>query len=200
MVTILHTTLALLLLLGSGPTGGLVTGEESEPTAGQPQQITTITTSSSEPCTFNRFCTCVTENVQSITPHSDGVQLDSNLEQGGNSSNDDLLNALHIEQAANTVYSHSKLYEITCLNSPFYSVPKLPGSYLYRLNLIGSKQLSRIKASSFSQSQISSITISRSKVQVLLRINFYLEFASIGKFPKKQIRQLALSFHLGHRQ
>lgn len=172
MVTTCHSmlTLLLLLLLGSGGQNlvGLVTGEEPETTAGQQQQqqITTITTSSSEPCGFNRFCTCVTENVQSITPHSDAVQLDPTLEQT-NSSNDDLLNVLHLEQTANTIYSHSKLYEITCLNSPFYSVPKLPGGHLYRLNLIGSKQLSRIKASSFIQSQISSITISRSKVQVL---------------------------------
>lgn len=175
MVTTCRSTLALLLLLlwgSGGPAAtlvGLVTGEESDGSAPrQPQQqITTITTSSSEPCGFNRFCTCVTENVQSITPpQSDTVQLDATFEQG-NSSSDDLLNALHIEQASSTIYSHNKLYEITCLNSPFYSVPRLPGGHLYRLNLIGSKQLSRIKASSFIQSQISSITISRSKVQVL---------------------------------
>ena len=174
MVTTCRLTLALLLLLlssGGQNLVGLVAGEEPETTVGQQQQqqqqITTITTSSSEPCGFNRFCTCVTENVQSITPHSDALQLDPTLEQANSSNDDVLLDALHIEQAANTIYSHSKLYEITCLNSPFYSVPKLPGGHLYRLNLIGSKQLSRIKASSFIQSQISSITISRSKVQVL---------------------------------
>lgn len=188
MVTTCRPTLAVLLLLlwgSGGPAAnlvGLVTGEESDGSApAHPQQqITTITTSSSEPCGFNRFCTCVTENVQSITPpQSDGVQLDAAFEQGANSSSDDLLNALHIDQASNTIYSHSKLYEITCLNSPFYSVPRLPGGHLYRLNLIGSKQLSRIKANSFAQSQISSITISRSKVQVL---ESYLEFFFSSQF------------------
>ena len=201
MVTTCRSTLALLLLLlGAGPhLIGRVTGEETA--AGQQQQITTITTSSSEPCAFNRFCTCVTETVQSITPHSDAVQLDSNLE-AANSSSDDLLNVLHLEQSADTIYSHSKLYEITCLNSPFYSVPKLPGGHLYRLNLIGSRQLSRIKAFSFIQSQISSITISRSKVQVLLRnFLFYSEPDILApKYPFKSFSFLPLCLGLGHRQ
>ena len=158
MVTSKYFALLLLILIS----GSLVLGEEAD-AVGQ-QQITTITTSSSESCIFNRFCTCITENIQSIAPQSDsliGSTLDNN-----STTTDDLLNSLNIEQQTSTIYSHSKLYEITCLNSPFYTIPKLPLGHLYRLNLIGSKQLSRIKSSSFSQTQISSITITRSKVQV----------------------------------
>lgn len=160
------TTLVLLLLILSNGLISLATGDEADVASGQ--QITTITTSSSEPCMFNRFCTCVTENIQSVAPQqpsADAALLDSTLENNSSLA-EDLLNSFNIDQHANTVYSHSKLYEITCLNSPFYTVPKIPSGHLYRLNLIGAKQLSRIRSSSFVQTQISSITITRSKVQV----------------------------------
>lgn len=160
------TLVLLVVILNITDFISLVTSNESDVTSGQPQQITTITTSSSEPCSFNRFCTCVTENIQSITPQIDSL-VDTTLE---NNNTDDLLNSFNIDQQTNTIYSHSKLFEITCLNSPFFTIPKLPSGSLYRLNLIGCKQLSRIKSSSFIQTQISSITISRSKVQVNIRL------------------------------
>lgn len=162
------STLVLLLIL-SNSLISLASGDDPDVTGGQ---ITTITRFTTTGCHFNRFCTCVTENIQSLNLPNIGQSPDSLYSDAAASevnvnTTDDLLNSLNLDQQSNAIYSHSKLYEVTCLNLPFYNVPKLPSGHLYRLNLINAKQLAHIKSSSFAQIQISSITITRSKVQVI---------------------------------